>query len=242
MAETEDKITFDTSEPVLGSFLNVTEARKITQSVNEVARFSGNFEFLDDSEDLKRLRGLIVQTARAKWPALDVGAAIREGKLQVPLSNGTKLADQNKADHAAGKKNRAGKAVQEREWSRGRTILIARSKDEYPPTLVVRENGRPVVLENQDAIKAAGRKHFYTGQNVLFAVRLNAYDAVGPTGLPGVNAYLEHVESVGGGEKLVGQRADPTERFKGYQGLPSDEDPTGGEGTSPAANTSDDNW
>jgi hypothetical protein len=241
MADTEERITFDTTEPCLGSFLNVTEAKRITQSANEVARFSANFELLNESEDLKRLRGLIVQVARAKWPSLDVGAAIRAHQLQVPIQDGTELADRNKADHAAGKKNKAGKVIQEREWSRGRAIFIARSKDEYPPELTVRENGKPVSLEHPDAIKAAGRKHFYTGQNVMFGVRLKAYDGVGATGLPGVNAYLEAVESVGGGEKLIGNRADPTSRFSSYQGIESEEDPTQGE-FAPRTSASDENW
>jgi hypothetical protein len=100
-------------------------------------------------------------------------------------------------------------------------VLIARSKDEFPPAVTIRENGVTTVLETLDAVARAKNKFLYTGVHVLFGVRLNAYEAVGSDGKPGVNAYLEAVESLGTGERLIAQK-DRAERFRGYIGIEND--------------------
>ncbi len=74
---------------------------------------------------------------------------------------------------------------------------------------------------------ARGVEVGYDGVQVLFGVKLSAYDAVGADGKPGVTAYLEAVESLGTGERLIAQK-DRTERFSSYIGLEKDVDPTGG--------------
>lgn len=223
MASTErERIQFDSLVPWMGTFLNLDSPRTITQSPREVPKFSGNFEVDKGSTEEKRIRAAIVEAARQLWPNMDVAAAIREGRLNVPLSDGDKLADKAKQKSEDTGKKRL------REWSRGKVVLIARSKDEYPPAVTIRENGKSVELETLEAVKRAKGKYLYTGVQVLFGVRLNAYEAVGADGKPGVNAYLEAVESLGVGEKLIAQK-DRTERFKGYIGLAKDEDPTAGD-------------
>lgn len=218
--EQAERIQFDSMVPWTGAFLNLDKPRTITQSPREVPKFSGNFEIEKGSTEEKRIRAAIVEAARQMWPNMDVGAAIREGRLNVPLSDGDKLADKAKQKSADTGKSRL------REWSRGKVVLIARSKDEYPPAVTVRENGQTVVLETLDAVSRAKSKFLYTGVQCLFGVRLSAYDAVGADGKPGVTAYLEAVESLGTGERLIAQK-DRTERFRGYIGLEKDEDPTG---------------
>ena len=215
-----ERVQFDSMVPWMGTFLNLDKPRTITQSPREVPKFSGNFETDKGSEEEKRIRAAIIECARQQWPGMDIGAAIREGRLNVPLSDGDKLADKAKQKSADSGKSRL------REWSRGKVVLIARSKDEYPPACTIRENGQTVVLETLDAVSRAKGKFFYTGVQVLFGVKLSAYDAVGADGKPGVTAYLEAVESLGTGERLIAQK-DRTERFKGYIGLEKDEDPTG---------------
>jgi hypothetical protein len=138
----------------------------------------------------------------------------------VPISDGDKLADKAKEKSEASGKKRL------REWSRGKTVLIARSKDEYPPVVTLRENGQVTECETLDAVARAKSKFLYTGVQVLFGVCLSAYDGVGVDGKPGVTAYLEAVESLGVGEKLIAPK-DRTERFRGYIGLERAEDPTG---------------
>lgn len=223
--EARERIQFDSLEPWTGTFLNLDKPRTITGSNREVPKFSGNFEIEKGSPEEKRIRAAVVEAARQLWPNMDIGTAIREGRLSVPLSDGDKLADKAKQKSADTGKPRL------REWSRGKIVLTARSKDEYPPAVTIRENGQTVVLETLDAVARSKGKFLYTGVNVLFGVRLNAYDAVGADGKPGVTAYLEAVESLGTGERLIAQK-DRTERFRGYIGLEQDHDPTGA--TAPA--------
>ncbi len=222
-SEAREKVQFDSMVPWTGAFLNLDKPRTITQSPREVPKFSSNFEIEKGSPEEKRIRAAIVEAARQLWPNMDVGAAIREGRINVPLSDGDKLADKAKQKSADSGKQRL------REWSRGKVVLIARSKDEYPPSVTIRENGQTIALETLDAVSRAKGKFLYTGVQVLFGVKLNAYEAVGADGKPGVNAYLEAVESLGTGERLIATK-DRTERFKGYIGLEKNEDPTGGAG------------
>ena len=219
MANVTEVTEFQSLKPWLGSFLNLDQPRTVSKSPNEKAKFSANFE-TDDQSEIDRAKAAIMHCAREKWPSLDVGAAIASGKFNVPLSKGDRLADQ-----AIERSERSGKK-REREWSRGKQVLIARS--EFLPPITIREHGQTVALEDQDAVKRIRNKYFFTGANVLFAVRFNAYEAVGATGLPGVNAYLAAVEGLGTGTPLIARR-DPTERFREYRGLESQEDPTGGD-------------
>lgn len=218
--EAQERIQFDSMVPWMGSFLNLDKPRAITNSSRETPKFSGNFEIDKGSPEEKRARAAIVEAARQLWPNMDVGAAIREGRINVPLSDGDKLADKAKQKSEDTGRSRL------REWSRGKTVLIARSKDEYPPAVTIRENGATTVLETLDAVSRAKGKFLYTGVNTLFGVKFSAYDAVGVDGKPGVTAYLEAVESLGTGERLIAQK-DRTERFRGYIGLEKNEDPTG---------------
>lgn len=215
-----ERIQFDSMVPWMGSFLNLDKPRTVTGSTREVPKFSANFEIEKGSTEDKRIRAAIVEAARQLWPNMDVGAAIRDGRLNVPISDGDKLADKAKQKSADTGKKR------EREWSRGKTVLIARSKDEYPPAVTFRENSQTVECDTLDAVARIKGKYLYTGVNCLFGVRLNAYEGVGADGKPGVNAYLEAVESLGVGEKLIAAK-DRTERFRGYIGLEKNEDPTG---------------
>lgn len=219
--EQKERIQFDSMEPWMGSFLNLDKPRTVTQSLREVPKFSANFEIEKGSSEEKRIRAAIVEAARQLWPNMDVGAAIREGRINVPLSDGDKLADKAKQKSEDTGNQRL------REWSRGKIVLIARSKDEYPPAVTYRENGRTIECGTLSAVTLAKAKYLYTGVKCLFGVRLNAYEAVGADGKPGVNAYLEAVESLGSGEKLIAAK-DRTERFRGYVGLEKSEDPTGG--------------
>lgn len=220
MTQAEDRQDFESLVPWMGSFLNLDKPRAVSGSPREVPKFSINAEIDKDSQEIKRLRAAIMECARAKWPTMDVGEAIRSGRLNVPLSDGDKLADK-----AAQKSADTGKR-REREWSRGKMVLIARCKDEYPPAVTFRENGQTVTADSLDAVSRIKSKYLYTGVSILFAVRLNAYDGVGQDGKPGVNAYLQAVESLGVGAKLIAAK-DPTERFRGYVGIESNEDPTG---------------
>lgn len=206
---------YQTTKPHLGSFLNLDVAKKVKRNGREVgeAKFSLNLEMLRDTDDLKNIRAKIVSQARAKWPSMDVGQAIKDGKLLVPLEDGDKIADKAKTK---------GKA---REWSRGRMVLTARTQN--PPTVGIIANGGIVQFDSVQEIVAKKASHFYTGVDVLCELDFVAYDAVDDDGKPGVTCYLSSVISTGRGEKLIKGR-DLKEAFSGYAGLDSQEDPTGG--------------
>lgn len=222
-------VVFDASEPCIGTFLNLVTPKRVSQSTNETPTFSANFEIAAGSKDLTRLRADISTAAKELFPGLDLGAAIASGDFLVPLTSGDLIADKarNKARAAAQPGTPDVDLKRQREWSRGKFVLIARSKEDYQPSLTIVQNGKVIALEDKDARKAADRIHFYSGQRVLFGVRLKAYQAVGVNGKPGVKAYLEAVHSCGGGEKLLGSAPDPTERFRDYVGKDTQEDPTG---------------
>lgn len=226
MTEDTDLNEFQSTKPWVGTFLNLDKPRTVSESVHEKAKFSANFEIDADDPEVGRLRAAIVRCACEKWPALDIGAAIKDGKLNVPFQNGDRLADRAvKNNENPGNKNY--KKNRLREWSRGKMVLTARS--EFLPPITIQENGNVVALEDMEAVGRLRNKFFYSGVGVFFAVKLNAYEGVGATGLPGVNAYLRAVESTGKGTPLIARR-DPAERFREYRGLASEEDPTGGAG------------
>lgn len=202
-------------KPQLASFLNIDEPRKVKRNGKEVgeAKFSLNLELLADSDDLKNIRARIVSQARAMWPSLNVGEAIKSGALIVPLEDGDKIADKQKGK---------GKP---REWSRGRQVLTARTKN--APGVGIITGGQIVQLDGKAEIVARKSAFFFTGVEVLAELDFVAYDAVDDAGKPGVTCYLNSVLSTGKGEKLIKGR-DLKETFSGYAGIDSTEDPTGG--------------
>lgn len=188
------------------TFPNLLEARAVLKNGKPTGdpKYSVNLELAADHPDLKALKAKAAAVAKAKWPGRDLA------ELAFPFADGNKLADKAKAK---------GK---DREFSRGKAVLTARSK--YQPKLSIIEGGKLIDLEG-DAIALHGRK-FYSGCEVLAQVTFSAYDEVG-NGQPGVNAYIDIVVSLNRGTKVMGG-ASAAEVFKSYVGLTSDEDPTTG--------------
>jgi hypothetical protein len=206
-------VVFDLLEPAIGTFPNLVTPKqmKVRGVPKGEAFYSLEVEIDAASPELQRLRSCISEAARERFPSLNLGEAIKNNTFNVPLKNGDVLAAA-KAD-----------SDKKREWSRGKWVLTCRS--DFAPALVIVQGGKAVEITDPTARKAAEREHFYSGQRVLVGVRLKAYDGVND-GKPGVKAYLEAVRSCGGGEKLFGA-PDATERFKGYAGNDTTEDPTG---------------
>lgn len=202
--QTEGQYTL--TEPQTLTFPNLLEAKavQVKGKPSGDPKYSSNFEFEPSAADLAGLKAKAVAVAKAKWP----GRNLKE--LAFPFTNGDKLADKAKDK---------GK---DREFSRGKVVVTARSK--YQPRLSVVEGGKIIDLEG-DAIKARGRA-FYSGVQALAQFNLVAYDGVG-NNPDGVTAYLNMVVSLNKGTKLSGG-SSAAEVFKGYVGLSSDEDPTGG--------------
>lgn len=200
------------TKPVVATFLNLAEPKSVMRNGKPTGepKYSINLEFPADHPDLVPLKAKAVEMAQAKWPGADLKT------LAFPFANGNKLAD----DAAAKGKDR--------EFSRGKAVLAARSK--YQPRLSVLDGGKIRDLTDDTAIKAAMRDAFYSGVEVLAQVNFVAYDPVG-NNPAGVACYINMVLSTKRGAKLTSGGASAAEVFKDYIGTTSDEDPTGGAGT-----------
>lgn len=208
MSADKDLGRYALTKPSTMTFPNLLEAKAVQGPNGKPSgepKYSVNIEFDPEHADLKAMKAKAVAVARAKWPGVDLST------LRFPFTDGSKLADKAKAK---------GK---DREFSRGKAVLTARSK--YQPRMSVIKNGAVVDLEG-DAIAANG-KMFYSGSDVLAQVTFQAYDGVGEDGKPGVNAFIDMVLTLNRGKRLTGG-ASAAEVFKDYAGMVSDEDPTGG--------------
>lgn len=216
------------AKPELFSFLNLDEPRRVSKSTKEEPKYSVGIEMPADSDNLKACRAKIMSQAVAFANSTDgsafaaiagrtvesIAAAIKSGAIKTPIEDGNILADKA---IAKGKK---------REWSRGLKVLTARSQK--APACGIVANGEIVQLDDASQVKLHKAKYFFTGVKALAELDFVAYNAVGDGGKPGITAYLSSVLSTGKGEKLAGGGVDLKASFSGYQGLDSDEDPTGG--------------
>lgn len=207
---TAEKDVFVLNIPTTLTFPNLLEAKavEIKGKPSGEPKFSANFEFAADHQELKALKDALVRVAKARWP----GRALSE--LAFPISDGTKLADKAKAKSPP----------KDREFSRGKAVLISRSK--FQPKMSIISNGKLIELEDEAAVKANIR-HFYSGVQAIAQFALQAYDGVG-NNPDGVTAYLDMVLSTCKGEKLTGSGQSAAEVFKGYVGVNSTVDPTAG--------------
>lgn len=197
---------YNLTEPVVMTFPNLLTPKAFGQKGKESGelKYSANFSFNPDSADLKAMKATAVRIARAKWP----GRELKE--LCFPFSNGTKLADDAKANK------------KDREFYRDKVIVAARSK--YEPRLSGIENGK--VVDYEGDLRAQASKKFFSGAEVLAQVNFVAYKGVGRNP-DGVTAYLNMVFTTGKGVRIGGGQT-AAEVFKGYVGTISAEDPTAG--------------
>lgn len=207
--ETKNEGLFTISEPTLSSFPNIDKPRAVKRKGKDTGepKYSLSWEFEPDSEVLKALKAKIVAVARAAKPGIDVKT------LKLPITSGDKLADKAK------------EKGKDREWSRGKVVLTARSK--YPPRAGHIVSGAVVEIEVEPN-SAAIKKSFYTGVLALGEVNFQYYDPINDGDPPGVTAYLNSVLSLDKGKRLTGGKS-MAETFKGYIGTSTDEDPTLGD-------------
>ena len=205
MTEAIDGI-YNLTQPVVMSFPQLFEAKAFQKNGKQAgeAKYSANFNFPNDSADLKAIKTLAAKLARAKWPDKPFG------DLVFPFTPGDKLADQ-----------REEKGKNDGDFMRGKTVVSARSK--FEPRLSYIEKGKIIELETETA-KLAAKSKFYPGVEVLAQFNLVAYDGVGQN-KGGVTAYLNMVLSTNKGARIAGGQT-ASEVFKGYVGAVSAEDPT----------------
>lgn len=167
-------------------------------------KFSAIFVYPPESEDLKAMKALAVNVARAAWPGVDLK------EIQWPFKAGDKY---NASREAKGKKPLPEIA--------GKAIITARSK--YAPRLSGVENGNVVDYED-DAAKARAKAKFFSGVEVLTEYNFVATEVNGDKN---VSAYLNQVFTTNKGVRAAGGRT-AAETFKDYIGHRSAEDPTAG--------------
>lgn len=205
----EDKIDgrYALTKPVLMAFPNLFEAKAFTNNgkASGEPKFSANFIYEADSEDLKALKALAAKIARAKWPSVEFK------DLAFPFVSGDKLADAAKAKKKDG------------EYQRGKVVMSARSK--YQPRLACFVNGKITDLDSPQ-LQQMHKGAFYPGVLVYAQFNLATHE-VG-NNKPGVNAYLDMVLTTGKGDRIAGGKT-AAETFAGYVGNLSATDPTGGQ-------------
>jgi len=194
--------------PVPGVYLNLFQAKavSINGKTSGEPKYSGDFLLTPGSDDYKAISAKAFEVAKERWPGRDLK------ELQFAWSNGDKLAA--KAE-LKGKK---------RDFYKGFTVLKARTQ--YEPQVSVVEGGS--IVDYAGEKRALASKHFKGGQLVFVEVKFVAYDGVG-NNPDGVTAYLNAVVATGrkGVEVPVGGQTS-AEKFSGYIGLLSEEDPTAG--------------
>lgn len=211
MADSKEKVVFNFTTPITLSYENLFKPRQFGkgEKASGTPKFDANFEIGPDSPDLPALKAAAVKVARAKWPDRDL-----KTEFKFPWTLGDKLAD------------RAKLKGKDREFSRGKVVLVARSQ--FEPVLSIAENGKIIEYEGERRILA--KPFFYPGVQVLVEISFEAYEGIGANP-DGVTAYLNKVFSTRKGQKieaLTAQRSSSADVFKGYAGVLSTEDPTQG--------------
>lgn len=173
-----------------------------------------SFEVMGDKGWEKvKLKQVLADSAKAKWPDMNVVEAVKHGGLKWPIRNGDMIADKRDAE---GKKHG--------DITRGKFVISAATKAEFAPQLFVLDEGKAVEL-SRDNVKDAERirKLFVGGMYVVAGLKLQPNETeLGKF----LNLYLNSVLYVKPGPRIGG--IDGETMFSGIEGGESDFDPTGG--------------
>jgi hypothetical protein len=159
-----------------------------------------------DHPELKALKAKMIECAK------DMLGTI-EG-VHWPVRDGTEMADEA---HKRGK---------DRGRCRGLVVLKAASPQEYPPNLVLIENGQAVQVE--EAMRSQVASKFYPGVEGSIEVNFKAYDGNGSNIPKTVVAYLRSVVSLNRGKNLGSSSAARFGAFAKNIGVVSQQDVTEG--------------
>jgi len=225
MAEYADgKVTINT--PVIMINPTVTSPRRVKVGNKETGDpiFSAQFVFPGDHPDLPAFKAAIMRVAQAKWPNRDIAGEWKAGTFRVPLTTGDKRIEKLKKKLQAIDKEYDGRA----DYLAGKVVVSAKSSQDRPPALaVVLADGKTISPNLEGPASQANKGQFYFGVYVLAQLNLSAYNGIGDNP-DGVTAYTNLIVSTNKGKKLSTAGAPAAEVFKGYAGMPTDEDPTAG--------------
>lgn len=173
----------------------------------------GKFQLLDPEtkqwSDCS-LSDIVMRAAKDMWPDIDVKESIKHGGLSIPVADG---------DARNAEKERKGKAVT--EAYNGMKLFKASTNEQYPPLLVVHDNGKMRSLDrNNDADMTVAKQRFSAGNYGLLNINVKAIET--PQG-KFVKCYLGSVLFAKEGESLGGVSLE--DRFQGIEGGFGDFDP-----------------
>lgn len=170
-----------------------------------------------DHADLAPLKGRGAAVAKGKWPGVEFNT------IEWPFKSGAKMIAENKAKHEADPTKFRLLPEDVQKFIADKVVLQARTKKQ--PGLGKMTAGgiimlEGVALEREKAI-------FYSGTDALFEI--NFWPNVGSKGEKYITAYLNAVVSYNKGARIGSSGGPPlAERFKGYVGHATAEDPTAG--------------
>ena len=201
-------------------FQNVHEARIIGKKGKD-KKFSVTLGLVD-GDDLNGMKAKAIVVAKARWP----GRAIQNPNnpqdpalIQLPFV-AVKFAKQ--------------KATNEKKdpaiYDGFSYILSARSGEEYPPRLVIRDENGEMRELNGTQVTLEGKQKFYNGAFVGVSLSFSAYSSLQEGGIgaySGVKAFLSSVIWLADGPRIGG---NATETFRHYAGEVTNENPLGEDG------------
>ena len=197
--------------------LLVAEAFKKDGKAVGDPKYGAAFAFPPDHADLNPLKGKALAVAKAKWPGVPAT------EIEWPFKSGTKMITENAAKIAANEPGVRPMQEDVKKFLDGKAVLQMRTKKQ--PQLCKMTPQGIITLEGLSLEQNKGV--FYSGVDAIFEV--NFWPNTGSKGEKYITAYLNAVVSYNTGVKIAGSGAPPAaERFKGYVGQVTAEDPTRG--------------
>jgi hypothetical protein len=213
-SQKQDLATYDLTAPAILCHPQLFEAKAFIGPNGKAQgepKYSAVFMFEPESPDFLAMKALAAKIARERFP----GRALNT--LKFPFQSGDAAADARNAKQATKGKSPDG------DWSRGKVLMKASSQ--FPIGLAGIENGKAVDYDTE-AQRTAAQSKFFFGAKV-FAGFIFVTHEVG-SNTPGVTAYLNSVLTTNTGTRIAGGRPSTAEKFKGYIGSISQENPTAG--------------
>lgn len=214
------------------SFPNLVVPKRYKEKGKETGEPFFNLEMLIDPQDMTKfkrwdeasqsltdvdLSKVCVEVAKSAFPGINMKDEFKVG-TNWPIHDGTALADKKEAEAAARGKNK------DCGHYRDLKIIKAKTKEENPPRLYIREGGKNVQLAQAIEVQAAKAKQLFAGGNYAYAEISVA--GTESAGRKYISFYVNSVVFTREGDRIGGSSL--MDRFDGYASQTTDYDPTDG--------------
>jgi hypothetical protein len=217
-----NSVSFDFTAPVVMHYASVITPTQFQENGKPKGEPEFNLQAVFDPThpDANDLKAKLREAMALEWPARNIEEALKEKTVRYPIQTGEALIRRRTE-----KLRKVGKEYDGAiDNLKGKWVLRAGSR--YRPQLSFIERGKIVDLANEMQVKANEQK-FFSGAECLLTLSFRAYNAKNSDGIDGVKVFLQNVVVTGKGTK-IGGGTPGSERFKGYLGKISHEDPTAG--------------